>query len=120
MEYEYVEGGDLAGLIQEWHRQTPSRPQQAAKVVLRLSEIVGFAHRLDPPIVHRDLKPSNILLQRVEGETQFKIADFGIGGVATSQAIQATNRGTSLGAYDQRPTRLLHALVRLAAADAGL
>ena len=100
LEYEYIEGGDLAGLIQEWHRQTPKpTPEQAAKVVLRLSEIVGFAHRLNPPIVHRDLKPSNILLQRVEGVTQFKIADFGIGGVAISQVIKATNRGTSVGAF---------------------
>ena len=100
LEYEYIEGGDLAGLIQGWHRQTPKpTPEQAAKVVLRLSEIVGFAHRLNPPIVHRDLKPSNILLQRGEGVTQFKIADFGIGGVAVSQAIKATNRGTSVGAF---------------------
>ena len=34
---------------------------RAAKVVLRLAEIVGYAHRLNPPVVHRDLKPSNIL-----------------------------------------------------------
>ena len=27
-----------------------------------LAEIVGFAHRLDPPLIHRDLKPSNILI----------------------------------------------------------
>ena len=100
LQYEYIEGGDLAGLIQEWHRQTPKpTSEQATKVMRRLSEIVGFAHRLNPPIVHRDLKPSNILLQRVAGETQFKIADFGIGGVAISQAIKATNRGTSAGAF---------------------
>ena len=49
LQYEYVEGGDLAGLILEWHRQAskPS-PTQAARVVLRLGEIVGFAHRLEP------------------------------------------------------------------------
>ena len=67
LQYEYVEG-DLAGLILEWHRQAskPS-PTQVARVVLRLGEIVGFAHRLNPPIVHRDLKPSNILIDARRG-----------------------------------------------------
>ena len=58
-------------------------PSQAAELVRRLAEIVGFAHRLDPPIVHRDLKPANILVQRAaDGSPRFKITDFGIGGVA--------------------------------------
>ena len=42
LQYEYIEGGDLAGLIQEWHRQTPKpTPEQAAKVVLRLARSSG-------------------------------------------------------------------------------
>jgi eukaryotic-like serine/threonine-protein kinase len=61
LEYEFVEGGDLAGLIQE--RKGAFTPRQAAQVVHRLAEIVGFAHRLSPPIVHRDLKPANILVE---------------------------------------------------------
>jgi serine/threonine protein kinase len=93
--YEYVEGGDLAGFIREMH-QSGHRPaaSEVAGVILRLAEIVGFAHRLHPPIVHRDLKPANILVQRPgDGEPHFKIADFGIGGVAASQAIQEATRG---------------------------
>jgi len=99
LQYEYIEGGDLAGLIQEWHRG-PSKPgpQNAAKVAHRIAEIIGFAHRLDPPIVHRDLKPSNVLVQRVDGKTRLKVADFGIGGVVTEKAISATRRGPSPGA----------------------
>jgi hypothetical protein len=101
LQYEYVEGGDLAGLIQEWHRQ-PEKPTiiQAAKVVQRLAAIVGHAHRLNPSVVHRDLKPSNILTWRAgnDGAVQFKVADFGIGAVASTQAIRATNRGVSMGA----------------------
>lgn len=101
LEYEYVDGGDLGGLIHEWHRnQEGPSPHQAAKVILRLAEIVSFAHRLNPPIVHRDLKPANILLQRTSsGETNFRIADFGIGGVAAGQAIQETSRGTNQGRF---------------------
>jgi serine/threonine protein kinase len=101
LEYEYVDGGDLTGLIQEWHRAKGGpTPQQATKVILRLAEIVGFAHRLNPPIVHRDLKPANILVQRTgDGEVHFKVADFGIGGVAVGQAIRETSRGTSRGRF---------------------
>jgi tetratricopeptide (TPR) repeat protein len=107
LEYEFVEGGDLTGLIQEWHRaENGPTPQQSARVMLRLAETVGFVHRLTPPIVHRDLKPANILIQRAGsgsdgsgGEPALKIADFGIGGLAVSAAIRETIRGTSRGAF---------------------
>lgn len=88
-------------MIQEWHQtKNGPTPAQAAKVILRLAEIVGFAHRLNPPIVHRDLKPANILVQRSgDGKIQFKVADFGIGGVAVGQAIRETSHGTSRGGF---------------------
>ena len=61
LEYELVEGGDLGGLILDWHRTTGGpTPAQAARVVHRLADIVSFAHARG--IVHRDLKPANILL----------------------------------------------------------
>ena len=62
--------------------------------MLRLAEIVGFAHRLDPPIVHRDLKPANILVQKKDKGIVLKVADFGIGGVAVGKAV-AESRGDS-------------------------
>jgi serine/threonine protein kinase len=78
LEYEYIEGGDLGALIQEWHRAGGPDPSQAAKVLLRLAEIVGFAH--EHGIIHRDLKPANVLIHLgPDRERQFKIADFGIG-----------------------------------------
>lgn len=94
LEYEYVEGGDLGGLILSWHAlPTPPNPAEAAKVMLRLTEIVAVAHKAD--IVHRDLKPANILtVKGADGATQFKIADFGIGGVATRRAIQESLGGS--------------------------
>jgi formylglycine-generating enzyme required for sulfatase activity len=97
LQYEYVKGGDLGGLIADWHRQTekPS-PERVARAMLQLAEIVAFAHRLDPPIVHRDLKPANILVQVSSGgEFVFKVTDFGIGGIATARAIQASRVPTS-------------------------
>jgi formylglycine-generating enzyme required for sulfatase activity len=97
LEYEYIPGSDLAGLIYEWHRrrQRP-KPVQVAQVIRRLAKIVAFAHRLEPPIVHRDLKPANILVQRAANSgLALRIADFGNGGVAASHAIRQTLRGTT-------------------------
>ncbi len=64
--------------------------------MLRLAEIVAVVQRIDPPIVHRDLKPANILVKRTaNGEIAYKITDFGIGGIASSRAIQASRKATS-------------------------
>ncbi len=94
--YEYVEGGDLSNLIRNWHRDgSGPSPSQAAEVILQLAEIVGFAHRLNPPIVHRDLKPANIL---VAGH-QFKITDLGIGGLAAARTIGQSQNRTSQGQF---------------------
>ena len=97
LQYDYVEGGDLGGLIGDWHRKAEKvSAEHVAKAMLQLAEIVAFAHQLDPPIVHRDLKPANILVQRSpDGEFAFKITDFGIGGIAASKAIQTSRQVTS-------------------------
>ena len=111
LEYELVEGGDLGGLIHDWHREKGGpNPDQAARVLRRLAEIVAFAHAKN--IVHRDLKPANILLradrgprsaeQKAEDEgdpgpshsafrvprSALKVADFGIGGIAAEAAAR--------------------------------
>ncbi len=101
LEYEFVVGGDLAGLIQAWHRSEPKpAPLEICRAFHRLAEVVGFAHSQDPPIVHRDLKPANVLRQiGPDGSTQLKIADFGIGAVATRQAISEQTRGTTRGLF---------------------
>ena len=63
LKYEYVSGGDLTGLIRQWHQDRKDDvTEQSLRVMHELAGIVAFAHRLAPPIVHRDLKPANILL----------------------------------------------------------
>lgn len=101
LEYEFVSGGDLAGLIQEWHRgSNRPTPIEISRVLHQLALIVGFAHEQDPPIVHRDLKPANVLVQGgAGGWPQLKVADFGIGGVASRQAIAQNTRGTTRGMF---------------------
>jgi eukaryotic-like serine/threonine-protein kinase len=89
LEYEFVAGGDLAGLIRHWQHVPQEVPGQAARLLRDLAEGVGFAHRLNPPIVHRDLKPANILLQHESsGRTTPRVADFGIGGIAAGTALR--------------------------------
>lgn len=66
-----------------------------AKLIGQLAEIVAFAHSQTPPIVHRDLKPANVLVEKAaNGELRLRIADFGIGAVAATQAIDVSRRGT--------------------------
>jgi formylglycine-generating enzyme required for sulfatase activity len=94
LEYEYVAGGDLAGLIQDGQQSKGLPPANALQVIQRLAEPVAFAHRLTPPVVHRDLKPANILVQRsTDAKLSFKIADFGIGDVVARQALADVARG---------------------------
>jgi serine/threonine protein kinase len=64
---EYVDGGNLAGLL----AGRPCDPVASAALVEKLARAVHYAH--ETGIVHRDLKPANILLVagggwRVEGE----------------------------------------------------
>jgi serine/threonine protein kinase len=93
LEYEYVAGGDLAGLMQQSRKPFP--PHEAAKVILHLAQAAGHAHRLSPPIVHRDLKPANVLVERgADGKVSLKVADFGIGGIVAGQAIHQTRQTT--------------------------
>src|SRR5262245_33871087 len=85
LEYEYVEGGDLACLVTDMHRAGKATPLNVIRLFYSLVQAVGFAHRLQPPIVHRDLKPTNVLTTRIEKSVVLKVLDFGIGGIAADQ-----------------------------------
>jgi serine/threonine protein kinase len=97
LKYEYVEGGDLAGLVREWQPlPLEQRWRPATRVIERLAGIVGAAHRLQPPVVHRDLKPANVLVQRpADGDYTLRVTDFGIGGVAALPALRESRQGTT-------------------------
>lgn len=97
LKYEFVEGGDLSGLVREWQSLPLSeRWRPATDAMRRLAAIVGSAHRLDPPIAHRDLKPANVLVQRSSGDGYaLRVTDFGIGSVAALPALRASRLGAT-------------------------
>jgi len=89
--YEYVEGGDLAGLMREmagW--EPPQRGRQAMEYLVGLAAVVGEFHALEPPLVHRDLKPANILLRRTAKGVVLRVTDFGISQLAAEHAVEQT------------------------------
>ncbi len=89
LEYEYVEGGDLAGLIRAWAIIPPKDlVQSSLRLMHQIAGTVAFAHGLEPPVIHRDLKPSNILLQPTRSGPVPRVTDFGIGDVAASRGIR--------------------------------
>lgn len=98
--YEYIPGGDLTRLIRCWHSCNPSAERlvrEALRMLRTLARTLAEAHQLVPAgVVHRDMKPSNILLQPVPtGDDKnvkvwLRIADFGIGDVASRQAMART------------------------------
>jgi serine/threonine-protein kinase len=74
MVMEYLEGGDLAGWLDD-HGPLPI--EQAVEFILQASEAIAEAHALG--IVHRDLKPANLFcIRRADGRLSVKVLDFGI------------------------------------------
>jgi serine/threonine-protein kinase len=74
MVMEYVEGGDLRGLLGRVERVTVKE-----SVELTLQLLSGLAEAHGHGIIHRDLKPSNVLLASLkDGSKLVKLVDFGI------------------------------------------
>ncbi|HLV65830.1 MAG TPA: serine/threonine-protein kinase, partial [Polyangiaceae bacterium] len=74
MVMEFLEGRDLAALIQQ---SGPLSPSFAAECILQACEALAEAHALG--IIHRDLKPANLFLTtRADGSPCIKVLDFGI------------------------------------------
>src|SRR5262245_45614671 len=116
LEYEYVAGGDLVGLVRGWAEDGGPSPEEATALLEELARTVAYAY--ERGVVHRDLKPANVLLasrphppnpppRRGEGGDFLapplrggegaggwgwlpKITDFGIGAVVARPAGETT------------------------------
>lgn len=69
---EFIEGQDLAALIQEGKFFTEA---EVIEMALTLARVLAHLHQTSPPLLHRDIKPSNIIL-RSQDQKVFLI-DFG-------------------------------------------
>jgi len=67
---DYVEGGSLKDRLK---LTGPLPPEEAARLVLQISEGLDYAHRAG--VLHRDLKPDNVLLK---ADGQALLTDFGL------------------------------------------
>jgi serine/threonine protein kinase len=118
LQYEYVDGVDFGKLLEGRFSDGgagPLTPDHAATIILKLADILAFAHSKQTPIVHRDIKPQNILVTNHRELSIFKelgvhpdlrlaelkIMDFGIGAHSRYGKGAATG-GQSMGIYFRR------------------
>ncbi|MCP3982242.1 MAG: protein kinase [bacterium] len=83
---EYVDGEDLATLLQRVDRLPGDRAVRAAR---QLCAGLTAAHR--EGVLHRDLKPANVM---IDGRGDVKITDFGLAGAAGGFAGAEIKVGT--------------------------
>ena len=92
---DFVEGGDLRGLLrQQGHLDIPT----TIRLGLQLTGAFRAMHPLQ--VVHRDVKPENVLYRRlVSGELHFLLTDFGIAKLRADDSTR-TRTGQSLMTYE--------------------
>ncbi|MBA3709149.1 MAG: protein kinase, partial [Planctomycetes bacterium] len=92
---EYVEGVDLAGIINEKKdRGEKMTVEEAAGYVLQAAR--GLAEAAKHNIVHRDIKPPNMM---ITAKGVLKIADFGISKIAGETGMTMTGTAVGTPAY---------------------
>jgi len=93
---EYVEGKDLAAVVQE---RGPLPIAQAVDYVIQAARGLQYAHKHQ--MVHRDIKPSNLMLDK---EGTVKILDMGLASIAglaeDSYRDRLTGTGQVMGTLD--------------------
>src|SRR5256885_5793664 len=83
---EYVEGDDLADLLQ---KELSIPPIEALDLIIGLLHGLAYAHKRG--IIHRDIKPANV---RVDTQGKARLTDFGVAHLASSEM---TSTGMLLG-----------------------
>jgi serine/threonine-protein kinase len=94
----YVEGTDVARLLQERYRKGMP-PVEVVRIVAAVADALDYAHQRQ--LLHRDVKPANILLAELDsGGWRAMLADFGIARrVDDSNSLTQTDMAVGTVAY---------------------
>ncbi|GAB9477761.1 Tkl protein kinase, partial [Globisporangium polare] len=92
---EYMEGGDLRGVLTKFENM--GRPHgfdsDKIKIALHVAHALTYLHSLRPIVLHRDLKSKNILL---DAQMNAKLTDFGVSRERSDTTTMTAGVGTSL------------------------
>jgi serine/threonine protein kinase len=69
---DYIEGQTLKEYV---HKKEKLGTEEICSITLKICNIIGYLHNMNPSIIYRDLKPSNIMITHSEN---IVLIDFGI------------------------------------------
>eukprot|EP01065_Artemidia_motanka_P013233 TRINITY_DN17306_c0_g1_i1.p1 TRINITY_DN17306_c0_g1~~TRINITY_DN17306_c0_g1_i1.p1 ORF type:complete len:730 (+),score=232.02 TRINITY_DN17306_c0_g1_i1:103-2292(+) len=70
----YFRRGDLADFVEGYGSALPE--PLLLSIMRQLTDLLSFAHSLQPPVIHRDLKPANVLMH--DDGRRVVVTDFGL------------------------------------------
>ncbi|MFO0904028.1 MAG: protein kinase [Pirellulales bacterium] len=91
--FEYVEGRDLAKLVEE---SGAIPPTQAVEFIRQAADGLSHAHQCG--VLHGDLKPGNLI---VDTRGQIKILDLGVARLNSTAHVQSRSQGRTISLVDE-------------------